>query len=68
MRTQRTKMEEVMAKIDKMIARIDVNQAACLEGEERTSVDMEPEVAHQEIPREDTTTMPVGGLRKRLRD
>jgi hypothetical protein len=32
----RTKMEEVTEKADKMIARIDGNQAACLEGEERT--------------------------------
>jgi hypothetical protein len=47
---------------------MDVNQAALLEGEEPTSVYMGPEVAHQEVPREDAAVMPVGGPRKRRRD
>jgi hypothetical protein len=47
---------------------MDVNHAACLEGEEPISVDKEPEVAHEEVPREDAAMMPVGGLRKQHRD
>jgi hypothetical protein len=52
--------EETMACQEKTEAR--------LEGEEPTSVDMEPDVAHQEVPREDAAIMPVGVRRKRRRD
>jgi hypothetical protein len=41
---------------------------AHLEGEEPTSVDMEPEAAHGEVPREDAAVMPVGEPKKRRRD
>jgi hypothetical protein len=41
---------------------------ACLEGEEPTSVDMEPDAAYQEVPREDAEMMPVGGPRKWRKD
>jgi hypothetical protein len=40
---------------------------AHLEEEETTSVEMKPEVAHEEVPEEDAAVMPVGGLRKQLR-
>jgi hypothetical protein len=41
---------------------------ACLECEKPTSVDMEPEVDHREIPKEDTLMKPVEGRRKWCRD
>jgi hypothetical protein len=44
------------------------NHATRFQGEEPTSVDTEPEVAHQEVPRKDAAMMPVGGPRKRRRD
>jgi hypothetical protein len=36
--------------------------------EEPTSVEMKPEVAHEEFPLEDAVVMPVGEPRKRGRD
>jgi hypothetical protein len=39
-----------------------------LEEEEPTSVEMKPEVAHEEVPLEDAVVMPVGEPRKRRRD
>jgi hypothetical protein len=39
-----------------------------LEEEEPTSVDMKPEVAHEKVPLENATRMPVGEPRKRRRD
>jgi hypothetical protein len=41
---------------------------ASLEWERRTSVDMEPDVAYQEVPKEGAEVMPVGGPKKRRRD
>jgi hypothetical protein len=41
---------------------------AQLECEEPTSVDMEPEAEHQEVPKEEAAVLPVGELRKRRRD
>jgi hypothetical protein len=38
-----------------------------LEEEELTSVEMKPEVAHEEVPMEDVAVMPVGGRRKQCR-
>jgi hypothetical protein len=38
-----------------------------LEEEEPTSVEMKPEVAHEEVPREDAAVMPVRRLRKQRR-
>jgi hypothetical protein len=46
---------------------MDMNEAARLEEEEPTSVDMGPEGVNQEIPRVDAAVMPVGGMRKRCR-
>jgi hypothetical protein len=42
-------LEAMKRMMEKMM---DVNQAAHLEGEELTSVDIEPEVAHQEVRRD----------------
>jgi hypothetical protein len=39
-----------------------------LECEEPTSINMEPEAEHREVPKEEAAVMPVGGLRKRRRD
>jgi hypothetical protein len=41
---------------------------AWLECKEPTSMGMEPETKHREVPKEEATVMPVGGLRKRRRD
>jgi hypothetical protein len=41
---------------------------ACLECKKPTSVDMEPEVEHQEVPKEDAVVKLVEGWRKRRRD
>jgi hypothetical protein len=41
---------------------------AHLECMEPTSVDMEPEVEHQEVPKEEATVILVGELRKQRRD
>jgi hypothetical protein len=71
-------IEEMDAKHKKVTDRNDNREetVACqektearLEGkEEATSVDMEPEVAHEEVPVEDAVVMPVGEPRKRRRD
>jgi hypothetical protein len=41
---------------------------ARLEVEELTSVDMRPEAAQRQVPREDAAVMPVGEPMKRRRD
>jgi hypothetical protein len=51
--------EETMACQEKMEVR--------LEEEEPTSVEMKPEVPHEEVPREDAAVMPIRGLRKQRR-
>jgi hypothetical protein len=57
----KTNQEETMA--------CQGNVEACLEKEDKpASVDMTPEVAHEEVPREDAARMPVGEPRKRRRD
>jgi hypothetical protein len=59
--TYREDLKETMACQEKM--------EASLEEEEPASVDMTPDVAHeQEVPKEDAVEMPVGELRKRRRD
>jgi hypothetical protein len=47
---------------------MNANQAARLEREEPTSVEMKPEVAHQEVLKEDAAVMTVGEPKKRRRD
>jgi hypothetical protein len=60
--------------MESMQERMDANQAelnsaiAHMKWEEPTSVDMEPEVAREEVPREHAAIMPVGEPRKRRRD
>jgi hypothetical protein len=51
--------EETVACQEKMEAR--------LEEEKPASMEMKPEVAQEEVPREDTAVMPVRGLRKQRR-
>jgi hypothetical protein len=41
------------------------NDGDRLEEEEPTSVDTKPEVAHNEVPKEDAEMMPDGGPRKK---
>jgi hypothetical protein len=51
-----------------MIATTDLNgKTEKMECEQQASVDMTPEVAQQEVPREDAAVMPVRGLRKQRR-
>jgi hypothetical protein len=40
---------------------------ACLEEEEQTSVEMKPEVAQKEVPKEDAVVQPVKGRKRRYR-
>jgi hypothetical protein len=52
--------EETMACQEKMETRLEGK-------EEPASEEMKPEVAQQEVPREDAAVMPIGGLRKQRR-
>jgi hypothetical protein len=60
--------------LKEMTARMDANQVelkiaiARMEWEEPTSVDIEPEAAQRQVPKEDATVKPVGEPKKRRRD
>jgi hypothetical protein len=70
--------DRMIAILEQMIAMTETNQETTattdlngnteeMECEEPTSVEMKPEVAHEEVPREDAAVMPVRGLRKQRR-
>jgi hypothetical protein len=59
-------MEQIIAMLAKMTARMDANQADLksaitqMEWEKPASVEMKPEAAHEDVPPEDAARMPVG--------
>jgi hypothetical protein len=61
LKADRENGEETMACQERTEARLE-------EEEEPTSVEMKPEVAHEEVSREDAAVMPVGEPRNRRRD
>jgi hypothetical protein len=72
-------IDRVIAILEQMIAMTKLNQEKIattdlkgnpeeIECEEPTSVDMEPEMAHEEVPKEEAVVMPVGEPRDRRRD
>jgi uncharacterized membrane-anchored protein YhcB (DUF1043 family) len=74
-KTKREEMKAAMQSIQSELEDTRKETMACqgktearLECEKPISVDMEPEVEHQEVPKQGATVMPVGGPRERCRD
>jgi hypothetical protein len=70
----RTNQAKTDAKLARMDANMDDNQAELkgaitqIEWKKPASVEMKPEVVHEEVPPEDAARMPVGEPRNRSRD